>query len=61
MHVGHVMHAVDPSAAPRALTQAIVAGTDAHGDGTVGWGADEVGPAQAAQPMRFMKDGEGMA
>jgi hypothetical protein len=61
MHVRHVMHAVDPSAEPRTLTQAIVAGTDANGDGTVGWGADEGGLAQAAQRMQFMKDGEGMA
>src|SRR5919106_129806 len=36
------------------LTQAIVAGTDANGDGTVSWEESEGGLAQAAQHMQFM-------
>ena len=43
------------------LTQAIVAGTDANGDGTVSWEESEGGLAQAAQHMQFMQEGEGMA
>lgn len=43
------------------LTQAILAGTDANGDGTVSWEANEGGLAQAAQHMQFMQEGEGMA
>jgi len=43
------------------LTQAILAGTDANGDGTVSWDENEGGLAQAAQHMQFMQEGEGMA
>jgi hypothetical protein len=43
------------------LTQAIVAGTDADGNGTVSWEEDEGGLAQAAQHMQLMQEGEGMA
>ena len=43
------------------LTQAILAGTDANGDGTVSWEEGEGGLAQAAQHMQFMQEGEGMA
>ena len=43
------------------LTQAILAGTDANGDGTVSWDEDEGGLAQAAQHMQLMQQGEGMA
>ena len=43
------------------LTQAILAGTDASGDGTVSWTEGEGGLAQAAQHMQFMQEGEGMA
>ena len=43
------------------LTQAILAGTDANGDGTVSWEEREGGLAQAAQHMQFMQGGEGMA
>jgi hypothetical protein len=43
------------------LTEAIVAGTDANGDGTVSWQQNEGGLAQAAQHMQFMREGEGMA
>ena len=43
------------------LTQAILAGADANGDGTVSWEESEGGLAQAAQHMQFMQEGEGMA
>lgn len=43
------------------LTQAILEGTDADGDGTASWQANEGGLAQAAQHMQFMREGEGMA
>ncbi len=43
------------------LTQAILVGTDANGDGTVTWEQSEGGLAQAAQHMQFMQEGEGMA
>ena len=43
------------------LTQAMLAGTDANGDGTVSWEESEGGLAQAAQHMQFMQEGEGMA
>jgi hypothetical protein len=43
------------------LTQTILAGTDANGDGTVSWEESEGGLAQAAQHMQFMQEGEGMA
>jgi hypothetical protein len=45
----------------QSLTAAIVAGTDANGDGTVSWQQNEGGLAQAAQHMQFMREGEGMA
>jgi hypothetical protein len=43
------------------LTQTILAGADANGDGTVSWEANEGGLAQAAQHMQLMREGEGMA
>jgi hypothetical protein len=43
------------------LTEAMLAGTDADGDGTVSWEEGEGGLAQAAQHMQFMQEGEGMA
>ena len=43
------------------LAQAILAGTDANGDGTVSGEEGEGGLAQAAQHMQFMQEGEGMA
>jgi hypothetical protein len=43
------------------LTQAILVGTDANGDGTATWEQSEGGLAQAAQHMQFMQEGEGMA
>ena len=43
------------------LAQAILAGTDANGDGTVSWEEGEGGLAQAAPHMQFMQEGEGMA
>ena len=43
------------------LARAILAGTDANGDGTVSWEEGEGGLAQAAQHMQFMQEGEGMA
>jgi hypothetical protein len=43
------------------LTQAILVGSDANGDGTVSWEQNEGGLAQAAQHMQFMQEGEGMA
>lgn len=43
------------------LTQAILMGTDADGDGTVSWDENEGGLAQAAQHMQLMQEGEGMA
>jgi hypothetical protein len=43
------------------LTEAILAGTDANGDGTASWEESEGGLAQPAQHMRFMQEGEGMA
>jgi hypothetical protein len=43
------------------LTQAILVGTDANGDGTITWEQSEGGLAQAAQHMQFMQEGEGMA
>jgi hypothetical protein len=43
------------------LTQAILVGTDANGDGTASWEQSEGGLAQAAQHMQFMQEGEGMA
>jgi hypothetical protein len=44
----------------QSLTQAILAGTDANGDGTVSWAESEGGLAQAAQHMQFMQEGEGL-
>jgi hypothetical protein len=43
------------------LTRTILVGTDANGDGTIGWEQSEGGLAQAAQHMQFMQEGEGMA
>jgi hypothetical protein len=43
------------------LTEAILVGTDANGDGSVSWEQREGGLAQAAQHMQFMQEGEGMA
>ncbi len=40
------------------LTQHIVEGTDANGDGRVGWQTGEGGVAQAKQHMGFMESGE---
>jgi len=40
------------------LTQHIVDGTDADGDGRVSWQAGEGGVAQARQHMGFMASGE---
>lgn len=42
------------------LTNAIVSGQDANGDGRVGWQEGEGGLAQATQHMTLMKNGEGM-
>lgn len=43
-----------------ALTNAIVSGMDANGDGRTGWQAGEGGLAQAARHMTLMKNGEGL-
>lgn len=43
-----------------ALTDAIVNGVDADGDGRVGWQEGEGGLAQATQHMGLMKRGEGL-
>lgn len=42
------------------LTNAIVSGMDANGDGRTGWQEDEGGLAQATQHMGLMKRGEGL-
>ena len=42
------------------LTQAILNGRDANGDGRTSWGEDEGGLEQAAFHMNLMKRGEGM-
>lgn len=42
------------------LTNAIVSGTDANGDGRTGWQEGEGGLAQATQHMNLMKRGEGL-
>lgn len=42
------------------LTQAILDGKDADGDGEITWQEGEGGLAQAAQHMGFMKEGEGL-
>jgi hypothetical protein len=42
------------------ITQAILAGTDADGDGQATWEENEGGLQQAAQHMRFMQEGEGL-
>ena len=42
------------------LTQAILNGVDANGDGKVSWEQGEGGLAQAQQHMGFMKEGEGL-
>jgi hypothetical protein len=43
-----------------ALTDAIVNGVDADGDGRIGWQEGEGGLAQAAQHMALLKRGEGL-
>lgn len=48
MHAGHV------------LTLTILNGTDANGDGTIGWQLGEGGLAQAEQHRGFMRVGEGI-
>jgi len=64
--VGQVRAASEPAtAAPlvehiHALTLSILNGTDANGDGTVGWQQGEGGLAQAQQHMGFMRAGEGI-
>ena len=42
------------------MTQAIVSGTDADGNGRVSWGEGEGGLAQAATHLRLMKEAEGL-
>jgi hypothetical protein len=42
------------------LTETILAGTDANGDGRVSWEESEGGLAQAAQHMHLMQEGEGL-
>lgn len=64
--VGQVRAASEPGAAApmvgriHVLTLAILNGTDADGDGSVGWQQGEGGLAQAAQHMEFMRAGEGI-
>ena len=64
--VGQVRATSEPAtAAPlveriHALTLSILNGTDANGDGTIGWQPGEGGLAQAEQHMGFMKAGEGI-
>jgi hypothetical protein len=48
-------------AAMQSLTQAILMGTEANRDGTVGWKEDAGGLARTAQHMQLMREGEGMA
>lgn len=43
-----------------AMTQAILSGTDADGNGRVSWGEGEGGLAQAATHLRLMKEAEGL-
>ena len=43
------------------MTQAIVSGTDADGDGRVSWGEGEGGLAQAATHLRLMKEAEDLS
>ncbi len=43
-----------------AMTQAIVDGTDADGNGRISWGEGEGGLAQAATHLRLMKEAEGL-
>ncbi len=42
------------------MTEAILAGTDADGDGRVSWGEGEGGLDQAATHLRLMKEAEGL-
>ena len=42
------------------LTQAILSGTDADGDGRISWGEGEGGLEQAATHLRLMKEAEGL-
>jgi len=43
------------------LTQTLLAGTDANGDGTVSREESESGLAQSAQHIPFLQEGEGLA
>ncbi len=43
-----------------AMTQAILSGTDADGNGRVAWGEGEGGLEQAATHLRLMKEAEGL-
>ena len=43
-----------------AMTQAILSGTDADGNGRISWGEGEGGLEQAATHMRLMKEAEGL-
>ena len=43
-----------------ALTQAILSGMDADGDGRISWGEGEGGLEQAATHLRLMKEAEGL-
>jgi len=43
------------------ITQVILVGRDADGDGQASWQENEGGLQQAAQHMQFMQEGEGMA
>ncbi|MCY4398525.1 MAG: hypothetical protein OXE96_04150 [Gemmatimonadetes bacterium] len=43
-----------------AMTQAILSGTDADGNGRVSWGEGEGGLEQAATHLRLMKEAEGL-
>ena len=61
------MAAATDMAAARALadeiagmTQAIVSGMDADGDGRISWGEGEGGLEQAATHLRLMKEAEGL-
>ena len=64
--VGQVRAASEPGAAAplveriHVLTLTILNGTDANGDGTIGWQQGEGGLAQAEQHMGFMRAGEGI-
>ena len=44
----------------RRMTQAILSGTDADGNGRISWGEGEGGLEQAATHLRLMKEAEGL-